>query len=485
MELVWYYAHDGAQTGPVSFGDLRAAVASGQLGPEDLVWKEGTVDWVPARSVAGLFPTVVPAAAPPARQPAPPPPPARSPSRGAELLPLADDATPAPPPVRTLGPGNEYVELAKEFLRRTVVGNPSQIALMPEEDRFLSQSGFEPVTRKFVVWRRAVLWVAVVPAALAGLFALISVLDMEKHDKALLSAFGTLVLFVQVFSLCAVPIIAVLGAMAYERPTRSMKIVLIGGLATLLVPILVAFIPSSWLVAGPAVEGDSPSVQLLKLEFSRRLGSKFFMFLFPGLLAIVLAASLACVRVKGLLPESQAPGWSFVVGVPLLALMMLSTFLVVYHYISHIFLFLGLLALIGAPLHYLTKFRLLTRPLTESQDVQALVRTQLHMFATLGAGAFLIMIYLFMAKSGDRSILGTSKENALRLWSFDLHKTWLEYLGRSLFLTVLFADLLVKMAVIVWREERAFAGTGAAANFDRTMSGIGEAVETKGLPPVA
>ena len=45
MESVWYYAHDGAQTGPVSFGDLRAAVASGQLVAEDLVWKEGTVDW--------------------------------------------------------------------------------------------------------------------------------------------------------------------------------------------------------------------------------------------------------------------------------------------------------------------------------------------------------------------------------------------------------------------------------------------------------
>ena len=43
MESVWYYAHDGAQTGPVSFGDLSAAVASGQLGAEDLVWKEGTV----------------------------------------------------------------------------------------------------------------------------------------------------------------------------------------------------------------------------------------------------------------------------------------------------------------------------------------------------------------------------------------------------------------------------------------------------------
>lgn len=484
MESVWYYAHDGAQTGPVSFGDLRAAVASGQLGAEDLVWKEGTVDWVPARSVAGLFPTTVPTIPPPPARPPAPPVQARVPARGGESLPLADEATPAPPPVRALGQGNEYVELAKEFLRRTTVTNTSQIAPTSEEDRLLTQSGFEPVTRKYVVWRRAVLWVATVPAAIAGLFALISLLDMETNDKALLSAFGTLVLFIQVFALCALPIVAVLAAMAYDRPSRSMRIVLVGGLATLLIPVMFAFIPSSWLIAGPAVDGDTPSVQLMKLEFSRALGPRFYMFLLPAIFAIVLAASLACARVKGFLPESQVPGWSFAVSVPLLALLTLSTYLVVYHFMSNILLLLGLLALIGAPLLYLSRFRLLTRPITESQDLQALTKAQVYVYATLGAGALLIFIYLVGVKFGDRALLGTSKQNQLRLWSLDLHKTWLEYLGRTLFLTVMFGDLLVRMAVMVWREDRAFAGTGPAANFDRTMSGFGEAVETKGLPPV-
>ena len=47
MESVWYYARGGAQTGPVSFDDLKAAIKAGQLGRDDLVWKEGTADWVP------------------------------------------------------------------------------------------------------------------------------------------------------------------------------------------------------------------------------------------------------------------------------------------------------------------------------------------------------------------------------------------------------------------------------------------------------
>src|ERR1051325_6850043 len=76
MESVWYYARGGAQTGPVSFGDLQAAAASGQLGADDLVWREGTAEWVAARTVAGLFPA---AAAPPPAIPNPPPPPPPTP----------------------------------------------------------------------------------------------------------------------------------------------------------------------------------------------------------------------------------------------------------------------------------------------------------------------------------------------------------------------------------------------------------------------
>ena len=38
------------------------------------------------------------------------------------------------------------------------------------------------------------------------------------------------------------------------------------------------------------------------------------------------------------------------------------------------------------------------------------------------------------------------------------------------------ADLLVRMTLSVWREERAFAGTEPAAAFDQTMTGLTAAV---------
>ena len=101
-------------------------------------------------------------------------------------------------------------------------------------------------------------------------------------------------------------------------------------------------------------------------------------------------------------------------------------------------------------------------------------------------GVLLLIIYLFTAKFGENTILGWERDkSAARLWSASFNATWLEYLGRSLFMTVLFADLLVRMSIMVWREDRAFAGTPAEQNFDRTMSGLGAALETKGIPPVA
>jgi hypothetical protein len=51
----WYYAKDNQQQGPVASADLKRLSLAGQLGPEDLVWREGLTDWIPARKVKGLF----------------------------------------------------------------------------------------------------------------------------------------------------------------------------------------------------------------------------------------------------------------------------------------------------------------------------------------------------------------------------------------------------------------------------------------------
>jgi len=52
---VWWYAKGDQRQGPFTAAELKALVASGQVAPTDMVWKEGLANWVPASSVNGLF----------------------------------------------------------------------------------------------------------------------------------------------------------------------------------------------------------------------------------------------------------------------------------------------------------------------------------------------------------------------------------------------------------------------------------------------
>ena len=51
----WYYSQQGRQSGPVPSSELKQLAASGRLRPDDLVWKKGIAQWVPASAVRGLF----------------------------------------------------------------------------------------------------------------------------------------------------------------------------------------------------------------------------------------------------------------------------------------------------------------------------------------------------------------------------------------------------------------------------------------------
>lgn len=53
----WHYSKDGDQFGPITGPELQKLANSGQLQPDDLVWKEGFKEWLPGRSIKGLFKT--------------------------------------------------------------------------------------------------------------------------------------------------------------------------------------------------------------------------------------------------------------------------------------------------------------------------------------------------------------------------------------------------------------------------------------------
>ena len=494
MESAWYYVVNGNQVGPVSLDELKAVAGIGKLAPTDLVWQEGTADWVEARTVAGLFGAVPPLPRSAASAPQPTyglsPPPATAPAPAAlDPDPLALDDL-GPPRARSRrddgdvpGPMPDWLNLIQVFLRRAGTTDPGKVKPEPAEDAALTRSGvMDATSRKLAAWRRSMLFVAAVPCAFAALFGLIDVIAMEKVDKEFYSVFGLFLFYVRALAVFALPVAAVFAALSYDRLAVSMKWVLVGGLISFAVPIAIAFVPTEWLIELKTSGSEKVAdVEARRMFGGMRVGIEFYLLLVPTVFSLLPAVSRACVRLKLLLPESLVPGWGLVVSTPLFVLLTLSTFVLLYHMAGNALLLLGLVCWVGAPLLYLLKFNLLTRPVTEPADRDALSKVSLVVLGTMLLGILFLTIFLFTAKVGTGTILGFDEDKSIiRPWSLDLHKLWIEYLGRSLFLTVFFADLLLKVSLSVWKEERAFAGSPASSSFDRTMSGLDAAVLPRG-----
>jgi hypothetical protein len=72
MDDQWFYGQDGAQRGPVDFAALQAMARSGQLRSQDLVWRQGMTDWLPASQVLAELFAPAPAPVPPSAEPVAP-----------------------------------------------------------------------------------------------------------------------------------------------------------------------------------------------------------------------------------------------------------------------------------------------------------------------------------------------------------------------------------------------------------------------------
>lgn len=55
-DSIWYYARGESEQGPISTAQIKALAATGALRRDDLVWKEGMENWLPASDVDELFP---------------------------------------------------------------------------------------------------------------------------------------------------------------------------------------------------------------------------------------------------------------------------------------------------------------------------------------------------------------------------------------------------------------------------------------------
>lgn len=472
MNDQWYFVRQGRRIGPVPIDQIRAEIAAGRLGPGDLVWHSGMPQWLQAHQVPELAANFV----------------NRPMTRPISFSPSAAQPVTISPPIRSVGARGaspsgsidiqqwlmvSFQQLQAYWLR-LFCGYPEAIRPLPNEAIRLSRTGLQGRLATYALWRRGVLWIASGFSGAAGTFFIMQLL-YERDSSPNLTAFGIVVQYsLPIISLLLAGIAAA-AAETFERLAQSMRLVIWGGLMALLVPIVIMFSPSDWLVEFPNQQLQTVAeYRLQRTMVSMVIGINFYLAIMPLVLSLLPAASRGCQRIKLFFPTAMVPGWGMVTGIPLFVLLTLATIVLIYHVIGNFLLLVSLALWIGAPLFFLSRFYHLIRPLTSLEDVATLVRTQYLVFGLTWLGIILFIIYLFTAKFGDKYLIGLHETTSwIRPWDMQIHSRWMEYVGRLLYYSVLFADIVLITTHVVWREERSFRTRPESQEFDHQMEELG------------
>jgi hypothetical protein len=346
-----------------------------------------------------------------------------------------------------------------------------------------------PLLPRYLTWRRSMLTLVLVCTGLTAAidtaskltagprlsFTILLKLEPESGPVEQ-TLFGDLADLIWLLSFYAMPVSALLAAVFWARPRVSRSILLAGWIASFLVPVAIALTPWSWWSIEP------PPPATLEARLARQYervaaglgwGYYYVVVLSPAVLALVPGAIRACIRVKLLLPEATLPGWFLVAAAPLNGLLVLVMFVALAQVAPSPLLLAGMLLWLAAPLVYLTRARVYTRPLSSADELRRVWRVQaLAWFLALGSAACLIAYAATWEVFGLRLVGLDPKSSLYRPWQ--VIRYFLDFSGRALFVTVLGADLLLQATLSAWRDQRAFTATPAAEEYDRLMEKLQE-----------
>ena len=327
--------------------------------------------------------------------------------------------------------------------------------------------------RQTLVWRRSVLLVVAIPTLVSALLATLGTLTTDMSG---LSGTGVLLEMARLGALFVLPLTAWLAARAWDNHRRSRTILLRGWLVAFLTPLFLALIPFGWRIDLSRAGGDTNMIAQANNLLGLIGAISVYVTLMPAVLSLIPGVLRGCLRIKALIPESILPGLFLVAATPLYVLLFLVIFTTVNQVAGNLFLIFGVLALLGSPLLYLINARTFTRPLRTPEEIAKIGTIQQQAKVILSIGLALIAVYGFTAELFGKSLVGTSEmTSVMRPWSPSLIQFPIEYIVRSLFTTVLVADLFMLMNLQLWRHTKDFQASPDAASYDRLMVEIEEA----------
>ena len=295
--------------------------------------------------------------------------------------------------------------------------------------------------------------------------------DSDEEEPA--TAFGRFADGIHLASMYALPLAAMAVLLCWTRLKLSFQILLAGFLFAFFVPMLVALCPWSWWgYVEPKVSPDkAPAQFFLLLAESILEGAVYLVTLLPTVLSLVPGVQRACLRVKTLLPESMLPGWFLVAAAPFYALFLLVIFVAVNQIASDPVFLIALFLVLAAPFLYVARADVFTRPLLSDEDYGRMRRVQ-RIVSGITVLAGLLLIYRVASQEMfGVHLIGLSEKNSV-FRPMDLVGFLLELIGRSMFMTLLGADLFMHMNLAAWKHSQTLEGSPEAANYHRVMGAL-------------
>jgi hypothetical protein len=373
-------------------------------------------------------------------------------------------------------------------LRRAFTWNLREISVSEtEQKQFVAGGAAHPTLQRYLAWRRSVLLVVCLPAAL---LALVNMAE-SLADTSDLSGFGRLWLTLQILAPFAIPVTVVGAAMTWADQRLSRRLIVCGWVISFLGPILLCMVPAHWLIAFH----DHDVGMQANAELGTRFVAGLVFFAYLCVILPVFAVSMAfgvqraCLRLKTLVPQSVVPGLFLTASAPIFPLTLLPFFVLVNQVASNWLLVLGMLLLMGSPVVFAIFFPLFTRPLLKLEDFKKVWIVQWFAKSLFWIGILLLVTYAmtrvwslprfgsggideWLSGLDHKTLLGFSEKTSMfRPWSWRIIR-WLvmEPVVRSLFTTVLAADLFMRVNQAVWRYSRELPSGPHADGYDHLMS---------------
>lgn len=403
-------------------------------------------------------------------------------------------------------------------IRRAFVSNLKSVTLTGTEQSALQAQGIvDPTLQRYVIWRRATVVMVVLATLLSATVSayrnmteqadqpnviqsmtddLLERLEslspggseavkagaakLEEREDAEdpQTAFGAFEDAVHLVSLWLLPAAALAALLLRNRFRLSYKILVAAFVFSFFVPIFFALCPWSWWGYQEAVisPGKQPVAYFIDQIGGLLEGAGYLVALLPAVLSLVPGVLKACLRVKSLLPESLLPGWFIVVVAPFYGLFLLVVLVAVDQVTSDPVVISVMLLLIAAHWVYGFRAKVFTNPWVADEDYLRMARVQRIVGILTALAGIIIVAALMTREVMGVHFVGLDTEKSL-LRPIELAEYVLEFIGRSMFVCALGADLFMRMNVAAWRQGKTLEGTAAAKSYDEAMGAIQVAVQ--------